>query len=327
MSGEVDYYDELGVARTATADEIRKAYRRLARKYHPDVSKEPDAEARFNRISEAYEVLNDPEKRKTYDQFGRAGVGAGPDGFGRAGWSTARPAGGGFDPADFSSIFDEMFGRGQSPFGGGGGGGGGAGPFTAGRQRATAPVRGRDIERGLQVSFLTAARGGEERLRLAKAGGGAPTTIDVKVPAGTETGDRLRVRGKGEPGPSGGRPGDLILKLDVGAHPLFRREGLDLLVDVPVTLTEGALGVSLEVPLLSGTASLKVPPGTSSGRKLRIRGQGIADAKGRTGDFYAVVQIVAPEHVSERARQLLLDLADELQNPRESGPWRAGGSR
>jgi curved DNA-binding protein len=308
MGKQRDYYEALGVRRDASADEIRKAYRRLARTHHPDVNKDEGAADRFSEISEAYEVLNDPEKRRTYDQFGRAGVSAGAGGYQGSGWPGGGP-GAGPDVADIGSIFEEMFGgRRGSPFGGGV-----HAPPTA--------RKGRDLEHAITVTFLTAVRGGNERLRLGIPGHDGPKTIKVRIPPGTEDGARLRIRGSGEPSPSGGPAGDLILRITVGSHPVFRREGRDLYVDVPVTLAEAALGTSVTVPLLKGTAEMKIPPGASSGRKLRIKGKGITDASGTTGDFYAVVQIVAPEPLSDRAAGLLRDLAPELQNPRESGPW------
>jgi DnaJ-class molecular chaperone len=310
-----DYYQVLGVSRTATADEIRKAYRRLARKYHPDVNDSPDAAKRFAEATEAYDVLSDPEKRKTYDRFGHAGVGAGAGAgpYGAGAWPGGGFGGHGrgagpFTAADMGSIFEELFGaRGPSP-------------FDTARSQAPRPRRGQDLRHTLTVTFMTAAQGGTERLRLANPEGGTQT-VTVKVPAGIESGAKLRVKGKGQPGPEGGPTGDLILTVEVGAHPLFRREGLDLLVNVPITLAEAGLGATVAVPLLTGSATVKIPAGASSGRKLRLAGRGITDDKGRKGDFYAVIQIVAPERPSPRAEQLLGELADELQNPRESGPW------
>jgi DnaJ-class molecular chaperone len=327
MARPRDYYEVLGVSRDASAEEIRKAYRRLARRYHPDVNKDSDAAQRFAEITEAYDVLNDPERRKTYDQFGHAGVGAGaasagegpfrPGGYG--GWSGRsggfRPGTSPFEAGDLGSIFEEMFSaRGGSPFAGSG-------------TRQAPPVRGRNLEHKLTISFLTAARGGKESLRLTVPGASSTQTVDVTIPPGIDTGAKLRVKGKGQPGSRGAPPGDLILTIEVGAHPLFRRDGLDLLVDVPITLAEAGLGATVSVPLLDGTAQIKVPPGASSGRKLRIKGKGITDAKGRSGDFLAVIQISAPAELSSRGRELLEELAGELKNPRESGPWSARSRR
>jgi DnaJ-class molecular chaperone len=321
MARPRDYYDVLGVRRDASAEEIRKAYRRLARRYHPDVNKDSDAARRFGEITEAYDVLNDPERRKTYDQFGHAGVGAGAthagegpfhpggsSGFsGRGGGF--RPGASPFDAGDIGSIFEEMFSaRGGSPFAGA-------------EARQAPPVRGRNLEHKLTVSFLTAARGGKESLRLTVPGASSTQTVDVTIPPGIDSGAKLRIKGKGQPGSRGAPPGDLILTIEVGAHPMFRRDGLDLLVDVPITLSEAGLGATVRVPLLDGTAEIKVPPGASSGRKLRIKGRGITDGKGRKGDFLAVIQIVAPGELSSHGRELLSELAGELKNPRQTGPW------
>ena len=172
------------------------------------------------------------------------------------------------------------------------------------------------------MSFLTAARGGSERIRRGPGAGGGQS-IEVKIPAGIDSGAKLRLKGKGHPGPDGGAAGDIILTIAVGKHPYFRREGLDLLVDVPLTLAEAALGTTVTVPLLTGSVEIKVPPGAASGQRLRVKGKGIARPQGAAGDFHAVIQIAAPKTLSDRARQLLSDLAPELKNPRESAPWAA----
>ncbi len=322
-----DYYATLEVDRKATAEEIRKAYRRLARKCHPDVNKSPDAATRFAAVQEAYDVLSDAAKRKAYDQFGRDGVkvGQGPGGFG--GWDVGFGRGG---VDDLSSIFEEMFG-GAGPFGGGG-------PFgrstSSGARRSTArearrpraepSSRGADVRETLQVSFMTAALGGKEELRRSAPGSGSGKTISVKIPAGIESGTQLRVKGAGAPGDP---PSDLILTVQVGEHPYFRRQGLDLYIDVPITIAEAALGTKVDVPLLEGSVEIAVPPGTGSGQKLRVRGKGVRDPLGRQGDYYAVVQIAAPRGLSARGREILGDLQGELQNPRDSAPWVPGLGR
>jgi DnaJ-class molecular chaperone len=343
MSTPRDYYEVLGVERGASKEQIRKAYRKLARQLHPDVNKASDAAKKFGEVQEANDVLSDDEKRKAYDQFGHAGVGAG--GFGGAGgggprggrtgrtvWTTGDAQD--FGGEDLSDVFEQMFGgRAQGPGAGPGGAGpGGFGGF-GGRTRARAqPQRGQDIEHGITVSFLTAALGGTEQLRFGMDG--STETISVKIPAGIETGAKLRVRGKGQPGSAGGSGGDIILTVQVGEHPYFRREGLDVLVDVPINIAEAVLGAKVEVPLLpvdgkTPTVQIKVPPHTSSGARLRVKGKGIKDAKGRTGDFFAVVLIAAP-----RADELNLEdlkaiekLSEHLQNPRESAPWAHDVSR
>ncbi len=315
MARERDYYEVLGVDRNATADEIRKAYRSLARKYHPDVNKSPDAATRFAEMQAAYDVLSDAEKRKVYDRLGHAGVGVGqgPGGFGRGGAWTVDFGQGRYDSPDIASAFEELFGRrGGSPFE----------SASAGRRRQAAPEprRGEDVHYPLTVSFMTAALGGSEEVRV----GDPPRSISVKVPPGLEDGAHLRVKGKGLPGEAGGPAGDVLLDVQVGRHPWFRRDGLDLYLDVPITIAEAAFGAKVTVPLLQGSVEIKVPPGASSGQKLRVRGRGLADAKGRQGDYYAVLQIVAPKDLSERGRELLQELAAELKNPRDSAPWAAG---
>ena len=317
MARNKDYYEVLGVKRDASAEEIRKAYRRLARKYHPDVNKSADAETRFAEVQEAYDVLSDAEKRKAFDRFGHVGVavGQGPGGFGRGGqWRVDVGRGGPYDESDFASMFEDLFSR------------AGGGPFeTPGSGRAgptAAPRRGQDVGHDLTVTFMTAALGGEEEIRVS-SGRERAQTIGVRIPPGIDDGEKLRVKGKGRPGVGGGPAGDLILTVHVGGHPYFRRDGLDLLVDVPITIAEAVFGAKVEVPLLKGSVEIVVPPGASSGQKLRVRGQGLTDGSGRSGDFYAVVQVVAEGDLSERARKLLREVEPELKNPRESAPWAA----
>lgn len=220
---------------------------------------------------------------------------------------------------DFASVFEELFRggpggmRGGDPFAGVGGGGSRA---SARRQR---PARGEDQHRPLIVSFMTAALGGKEQVRFTTATG-ETETIDVKIPAGINTGAKLRVKGRGTAG--AGEAGDLILDVEVGKHPWLRREGLDVLMDVPITVVEAVRGTTATVPLLiKGSVDIRVPAGTSSGAKLRVKGRGITDSKGKQGDFYAVIQIVAPAGLSEAGLAAMETLAGELKNPRESAPW------
>ena len=312
MGQSKDYYQLLGVDRSATAQQIRKAYRRLARTYHPDVNKSAEASTKFAEITEAYEVLSDAQKRKAYDRFGHAGVGVGTGGFGSGGWQVHVRPGGDFDAGDFSSAFEQFFGPGvSSPFG--------VGASPAVRTRP-APQRGQDVTHALSVSFMTAARGGAEQVRV-MVGDDRAQTISVKIPPGIEPGAKLRIKAKGRPGRGGGSPGDLILTVTVGHHPYFRRHGLDLSIDVPITLAEAALGTAVTVPLLSGSVQIKIPPGASSGQRLRVPEKGLKDAKGVCGDFFAVVQIVAPQSLSEQGREQLESLAKELKNPRERAVW------
>ncbi len=314
MAGEKDHYQVLGVQRDASADAIRKAYRGLAREYHPDVNKSADASTRFAEVQEAYDVLSDAEKRKAYDRFGHAGVGVGqgPGGFGGGGWS-AQYSGDPFGSSDFSTVFEDLFSA-----------RGGGRPFDGGGPGVMPPRRGSDLQHALSVTFMTAAMGGSEDVRIGL--GSKPQTISVKIPAGVETGAQLRVRGKGAAGVDGGPSGDLRLTVEVGLHPWFRREGLDVLINVPVTIAEATFGTTVTLPLLKGSVDLKIPPGAASGQKLRVKGKGVDDGKGGQGDFYAVIQIVAPTELTDHGTQLLHDLEPELQNPRDSGPW-SGNSR
>lgn len=310
MPASRDHYDVLGVPRSAGADEIRSAHRRLARQYHPDLNKDPGAGERFNEVQRAYEILSDPEKRKKYDQFGDAAFepGAGPGGPGGASGASWQE----MDPEAMRDIFGDMFG---DAFGGGTGGG-----RRRGRGRAPRPTQGPDREFELALGFAVAANGGTEQLKL-RSSDGSVETIDVKVPAGVADGSKLRVRGRGESGFHGGPRGDLILTVRVGAHPWFVRDGLDLSVDVPITIAEAALGATVEVPLLKGRVKLKVPPGTSSGAKLRVRGKGITDAKGASGDLYAVISIAAPKELGDADRTSLESLAARLPDPRAALAW------
>ncbi len=312
-----NYYEILGVAKDASEDDIKKAYRKLARELHPDVNKAKDAPARFQQVQDAYEVLSDPAKRADYDRGGRRHhrtAGGRPTG--TYTWSNiGGDAGAGADPGDLGDIFEELFGGG----GGGGFGGGGRSPFDAARTRSK-PVRGRDISRELEVAFLTAARGGTEPLRVMR--GGRTQTIEVTIPKGTSDGAKLRMRGQGAPSPGGGPSGDLILTIKVGAHPLYRREGLDLVFDLPVTIAEAALGTKVDVPTLDGKrVELSVPAGSSSGRQLRLRGLGVSDEKGVKGDLRAVLKVIAPTALSESDRASLRELGERMPNPRQGSPW------
>ena len=321
MSGKRDYYDVLDVPRSASEEEIRAAHRKLARKYHPDINKAEDASERFSEVQEAYDVLSDQEKRSKYDRYGHAGLGAGMGGHPGGGGGGRRASGGwnNVDPDTFEDIFGEAFGgrrRGASGFGdfndafGVGGGG---------RQR---PTKGQDVEHELDIGFAVAAFGGTERLRMNDQNGEV-TTIDVKIPAGAGDGSKLRVRGKGGQGVAGGADGDLILKLKVGAHPWFRRDGLDLSITIPVSISEASLGTSVKVPLMKGTATLKVPAGMRSGGRLRLKGKGIEDAKGTCGDLHAVIDIVAPTELSDEDREALADIGTRLPDPRADVAWAA----
>jgi curved DNA-binding protein len=317
--GSRDHYEALGVPRDASDDDIRRAYRRLARQYHPDVNKEPGAEDRFKEISEAHDVLRDPEKRAQYDRFGSnwraaqeaqrqgrgpgARPGDGGGGFeGFEGFGGGR--GGGFEDVhgDFGQgggiddILEGLFGGRGGPRGGRGRRGGGFDNFA---------MRGADTEAELELTLEEAARGGRRRLSLADG-----RDFEVDVPRGVRDGQRIRLSGEGGAGMGDGPTGDLFLRVRIRPHPRFRLEGRDLYVDLPVAPWEAALGASVEVPTLDGSARVKVPPGSSSGRRLRLRGQGFPAGRGDdAGDLYAVVKIMVPKKPSKKERELFEQLA------------------
>jgi curved DNA-binding protein len=311
---ERDLYKVLGVARDADADTLKKAYRKLARRHHPDVNPgDKAAEEKFKEISEAYDVLSDPVKRRNYDEFGEISLQGGFDAeqarrareaFG-ARFGGGPGAGGGFreyaggEPFEFGDL-DDLLGR----FGFGGRG-------ASGR---AAGLRGSDLEASLELDFLEAARGGEKRITLQLAGEDGrmrSEMLTVRIPPGVADGGRIRLRGKGAPGLGGGPPGDLWAHVRVRPHPVFRREGRDLYVDVPVTIAEAVRGAKIEVPTLEGRATLTVPPGTDSGQKLRLRGKGIPDPSGGApGDLYVVIQIRVPKKLDASGLAHVDALAD-----------------
>jgi curved DNA-binding protein len=292
-----DLYEVLGVPRDADVDAIRKAYRKLARKHHPDLNPgDKPAEERFKEISQAWEVLEDPERRRNYDEFGAISLEAGFDAekarqareaFGTRFGTRGRPGPEGFGEEFEFGDLDDLLGR----FMGGRGRGRAGGPLR---------MRGNDIEATLELDFLDAVRGGEHRLTL----GG--DTINVRIPPGVDTRGRLRIPGKGAPGIGGGPPGDLQVELRVRPHRLFSREGRNLTFDLPVTVTEAIRGAKVEVPTLDGRATLTIPPGTDSGTRLRLRGKGVPDPRGGTpGDLFARVQIRVPRDLDDAAMRAL----------------------
>ena len=305
-----DLYKVLGVARDVDADALKKAYRKLARRHHPDVNPGDKAyEDKFKEISEAYDVLSDAAKRRNYDEFGEVSLQGGFDAeqarrareaFGArfGGGAEGGPQFGGGEPFEFGDL-DDLLGR----FGFGGRGGGGR----------AASLRGSDLQAQLELDFLEAAKGGEKRLTLQLAGEDGrlrSQTLTVRIPPGVADGGRIRLRGKGAPGLGGGPPGDLWATVRVRPHPVFRREGRNLIVDVPLTIVEAIRGAKIEVPTLEGRATLTVPPGTDSGQKLRLRGKGIAAPGGGVlGDLYVVVQIRVPKQLDADALEKLDALA------------------
>jgi curved DNA-binding protein len=293
-----DYYQLLGVDRSATADEIRKAYRKLARKYHPDVNKEDDAATKFSEVQEAYDTLSDAEKRKMYDQFGSTGPQGGFRGDPR--WQQAGGFGGGgfggSGSVDFTDFFNEAVGG-----------------RARGRQAGSAPAqKGQNIETTITVTFMTALKGGSEEVQTAEG------TATVRIPAGMESGKKLRLKGKGHQGMGGGPNGDMIITVTVGGHPLYQRRGLDVEMDVDLSIVEAALGTKLSLPLpLGGTVDMKIPAGVSSIQRLRVKGKGAKVSEEKVGDFYAVIHIVAPTDLDDESKELLEKLGERIPNPRE----------
>jgi DnaJ-class molecular chaperone len=327
-----DYYEILGVNRGASTEEIQKAYRKLARKYHPDLN--PDdktAKQKFQDVQTAYETLNDPKKKQMYDQFG-----AGYEQMGGAAAGGNPFAGGG---GQVPPGFEQIFGGGGNPFAGGGGGGaggisleelmrqfggggfGGGGGFEGNapkrRSRKQQPVPGEDVRTDLEIPFQTAVLGGKVSLRLRRPSG-TIETIDVSIPQGIEAGKTIRLRGMGEESPNGGPTGDLLITVKTTAHEFFTRDGLDLTVKVPITIAEACLGGKVDVPSPHGTLTLTVPAGTSSGKRIRAKGQGVHTKDGKQGDLYAEMMIAVPKHLSERGKTLVKELTEQLaENPRE----------
>jgi curved DNA-binding protein len=305
-----DYYEILGVKRDASADDIKKAYRKLAHKYHPDVSKDPAGEAKFKDVAEAYQTLKDPEKRAAYDNLGRHRPGE--EFRPPPGWNGGGPGAGGFsfEDIDLSDLFGNLgggFGR------GGFGGRGGNIPMPGQDFEVTAPVTLEEAFRGTEMDLNLSVPEADEHGRLRRV----PLVFKARIPKGVTDGDRLRLPGKGGKGLNGGPNGNLYLNIALQPHPLYRVTGHDLYLDLPLAPWEAALGASVEVPTLAGSVSLKIPAGTSSGRKLRLTGRGLPQRKEGAGDLYAVAQIVVPDKAGEREQALYRQLAENAKfNPR-----------
>jgi curved DNA-binding protein len=316
-----DFYKTLGVKRDASQADIQKAYRDLARKYHPDLNpNDKTAKEKFQKLQAAFEVLNDPSKRELYDRYGSSfesyAQGGGPRPQGHGTWQ-AGPAPG-FEDVDFGEFFGERYaGDPSSSFGDIFGQFRRAAGRRGGRSRAQ---KGGDIESEIEISFQTAVQGGKVDLTLQRADG-HNETISVKIPPGVDEGKKIRLRGQGEPA-AGGSAGDLLLTIHVAPHPYFHRRGKNLEVRVPVTLAEAVLGAKVDVPTPWGTISLRIPPRTSSGKKLRIKGHGIKPASGDPGDLFAEVAIVLPERIDDATIESIKRLdAEQKQNPRADLRW------
>lgn len=303
-----DYYKTLGVRRDASDEEIRKAFRRLARKFHPDVAKDKaEGERRFKEINEAYEVLGDPEKRRQYDAIGAQGM---PEGMGGTGFGGAVPPGGWdyqFSGTGFSDFFEQFFGRharGVAGFGAAGG-------------RAARSGRGRDIEADLLVTLEEVLRGAERTVTLRRRDA-SDRRVTIRIPAGVREGQRLRVRGEGETGAGGSESGDLFLYVHFERHPFFQAHGADLLCTLDLAPWEAVLGASVTLPGLEGRVRLTVPPGTTEGEELVARGMGLPGARDQRGDLRATVRIRVPAHATAEERKAWERLRDLAQfHPRD----------
>ncbi|HEV3136542.1 MAG TPA: J domain-containing protein [Pirellulales bacterium] len=314
-----DYYQTLGISRDASPTDIQKAYRKLARKYHPDLNPEDkSAKAKFQEVQRAFDVLNDPSKRELYDRYGSSfeSMGAGPRG-GQPPWGAGTTSG---EEVDFSQLFGEKFG------------GDPAGMFgdmfsqfrrAGGRPRREAPksaARGTDVSAQLEIPFATAALGGQAQISVRRKNGKVDS-LQVRIPPGIEEGKKIRLRGQGEAGPGGAR-GDIFIIVHIAPHPWFHRRGNHLEVRVPVTLAEAALGAKVDVPTPRGTISLRVPPDTSSGKKLRVKGHGVAGRNGEAGDLFAEIQIVLPTPLDPESLDLIKKLDAHVQSTHSQNPRR-----
>jgi curved DNA-binding protein len=312
MAPSRDFYETLGVPRDVGPEELQRAYRKLARTYHPDINKDPGAEERFKDVSEAYDVLSDPEQRRRYDAFGpdfrqvppdtdpqtwaraRAAAGSGGArrgrGGGRRGGAAAEDVwfqSGGAQDIDLEDLFGGMFGGRRA---------GGWGP-----------VAGADQEAELELSVEDAYSGVRRSVTL--SGPGGTRTLEVTIPAGVTDGQRIRLAGQGGQGGEGAAPGDLYLRIRLAPHPRYRVDGRDISVNLPLAPWEAALGTSVAIDTPGGEAKVKVPAGTSSGRRLRLRGRGLPNPRGRNGDLYAVAQIMVPPRLGDEERRLFEQLA------------------
>jgi molecular chaperone DnaJ len=315
-----DFYQVLGVSKDVSDAELKKTYRKLARQYHPDSNPgDAKAEAKFKEISEANSVLSDPEQRKEYDQIRAMGSGA------------RFTSGGSGQPGGFEDVFGGMFNGGgqRATFQQGAGFedlfggmfGGGFGQSSGGYRGYGGPTRGSDLTASTTLDFVTAING--DTITLQPTGG---KSIRVKIPAGVQDGQKIRLKGKGEQSVDGGETGDLVLTVAVRKHPVFERDGLNLRLDVPVTFVEATLGATIEVPTLGGDpVRLRVAAGTPSGRVLRVKGRGVTTTKG-TGDLLATVNVAVPAHLSDASKKHLEAFAKSLpkENPREDLLDRAG---
>ena len=334
-----DYYKTLGVSRSASAEEIQKAYRRLARKYHPDLAEDKEkAKQKFQKIQHAYDVLSDPQKKQLYDQYGSEFAqgrnpfqgGQTPNGFdveqifGRGG--------GGMPPGGFEEILKQVFGaaaaQGAQGSRGGAGprgfpGGGFPGGFPGGQpQQPQGPMKGQDVEQAITIPFATSVLGGKHQLSLQRASGKIEN-ITVSIPAGITSGKKIRLRGQGRTPPARGPRGDMIVIVNVAPHPSFQRSGKNLLVEVPITIAEAIGGAKIDLPTPHGVVTITVPPGSSSGKRLRLKGMGVRKSDSKSTDLLVELRIVVPENLTDHQQKLLQEFCDSINDmdPRAGIKW------
>ncbi len=302
MNTEKDLYAVLGVPRNATQDQIKKAYRDLARKHHPDMNQgDKESEEKFKEIQHAYETLSDPEKKKSYDMFGTSGFGGQ-----RTSGGSYRQYSRGFP--DIDEIFKDIFSQGGGAYGMGGAGGSFGDIFDFGNVRQQ-PRKPKNIQHTVTLDFETAVKGGEKEL-LVKSPESGIKKITVKIPAGVKTGSKVRLPGKGEQMNS--MAGDLILEIKVLSHPVFKRENDDIYIDLPLTVYEAALGTLIDVPTIESPVKLTIPPGVGSGTRMRLREKGVKNPKtGKRGDQFVVVQIAMPKESNEHMKKLMDEIKEK----------------
>ena len=320
MAVKRDYYDVLGIDRNADEKTIKKAYRKLAKKYHPDTNAgNPDAADKFKEVNEAYDILSDPKKKKMYDQFGHAAFEAGADpgaDAGAGGFGGFQSGGNGsyqefhFNGENMDDIFGDIFGN---MFHGSHGGGFHSGSGFGGFHQQDFPQKGSDVKASINVTFDEAAFGADKRISLSSPDGssGAPQTLQVHIPAGIDTGKSIRLKGKGMPGTGGGEPGDLLLKVTVGTRPGYERKGSDVYTTISIPYTTAVFGGEATVPTLYGNVICKIREGMQSGSKIRLRGKGIVSMKNPSirGDQYVTIQIQVPQNLNYTAKEKLHEYA------------------
>ena len=329
MAVKRDYYDVLGIDRNADEKTIKKAYRKLAKKYHPDTNAgNADAADKFKEVNEAYDVLSDPKKKKMYDQFGHAAFEAGADpgaGAGAGGFGGFQGGGNGsyqefhFNGENMDDIFGDIFGNmfhgshGSGFHSGFGGSGFHSGNGFGGFHQQDFPQKGSDVKASINVTFDEAAFGADKRISLSGPDGssGAPQTLQIHIPAGIDTGKSIRLKGKGMPGTGGGEPGDLLLKVTVGTRPGYERKGSDVYTTISIPYTTAVFGGEATVPTLYGNVICKIREGMQSGSKIRLRGKGIVSMKNPSvrGDQYVTIQIQVPQNLNYSAKEKLHEYA------------------